>query len=301
MKQVAIVGLGNIGLRYDFVDGVFQETAKSHFGAVMKIPELKLKYGVDLDTRKSGEIVNVSNVDLLNFDSFVSQEYSYDLLILATPTNNHLEVLRKLVKGHNFDSVIIEKPCGDCLENCKHILDLLEDYSKMWQINYFRSALPHTLNALKRVRELNLKSTRASIVGYGNFRNIFSHFIHLLFLFLEEDLSNFDTISLEHDMAKVKFDSGFEIEFHNINGPRKDLPILSIAMESHNLVFVENGRVIELSDRNGFGVTEVFKLDSFDWYQQLATLEYLRRLYQGVSASRFSVEMVHRIADALQL
>ena len=301
MKQVAVVGLGKIEWRYDFTDGVFQETAKSHFGAVMAIPELKLKYGVDLDVSKSQEISKVSNINLLGFDSFVSQEYSYDLLILATPTNKHLEVLQELIKIHRFDSVILEKPCGDCLEDCKVILDLLEENSKKWQVNYFRSVLPHTLRALKRVRDLNLKSTKASIIGYGDFQNIFSHFIHLLLLFIEEDYHVIDACSVEHDRAKMRFSNGFEIDFHNINGPKQNLPILSILMDNHKLIFRDNGQVIELSNPSGSEVQEIFKLETFDRYQHLATLEYLERFHRGASANRLSVEMVHKIANALHL
>jgi hypothetical protein len=110
-----------------------------------------------------------------------------------------------------------------------------------------------------------------------------------------------DACSVEHDRAKMRFSNGFEIDFHNINGPKQNLPILSILMDNHKLIFRDNGQVIELSNPSGSEVQEIFKLETFDRYQHLATLEYLERFHRGASANRLSVEMVHKIANALHL
>ena len=300
LRSASVIGLGKMGLGYDLSEGKLLDTAKSHIGALRKIPEIYLINGVDLYFNNIPSELGLPSTHLIEFDAFASSpDYAYDLLVLATPTNSHYEVLQDLIEKHPFRAAIIEKPCGSSANECKIILDLLENRNIAWQVNYFRSALPHTLLALKFTQAMGLIPKRASINGYGDVLNIFSHFIHLMIKFsLFDSLLPINCLSLE-DRAIISFESGFVLEVNNIGGPKLDLPILDLDMGAHRLIFKNNGQRIELIDENQQFTGKTFELPDFDNYQEYATKEYLKNLNSGISGDRRSVETVHEIVNAI--
>lgn len=299
LHAASVIGLGKMGLGYDLSEGKLLETSKSHIGALRKIPEIDLIYGVDLDFNNVPERSRLPSTRLIEFHAFSSLDYKYDLLVLATPTTSHYKVLQTLLEKHNFRAAIIEKPCGQNATECKLILDLLENNEIFWQVNYFRSVLPHTLLALNATQNMGLTPKRASINGYGDVLNIFSHFIHLMLGFSLSDnllLSNCRTMG---DRVVISFESGFILEVNNISGPKMDLPILDLDMDSFRLLFKNNGQRIELIDQNKAHLTNSFELQDFDNYQEYATKEHLKNLNLGISGDRRSVEKVHEIVNAI--
>lgn len=295
ISTVSLVGLGNIGMRYDFLGGKFLGTAKSHIGAFLAIPNLKMIYGVDEAFDPKFLSSHISSSHFLLYDEFASSKLSYDLLVLATPTSTHLEIVENLVRKHRFKSVILEKPCGSNLAECKSILDLLEQKGISWQVNYFRSVLPNTQEALKKTHVMKIRPSSAIITGYGDLLNIFSHFIHLMLLFIEPDRFIFDDFESHLGQINIKSQCGFKVELHNIGGEKKEMPILSLMFDSYVLVFSENGQTIKLIHAETNKLAEAFILKSLDSYQEIATIEYLRKFACGLSDNRQSVEKVHEI------
>lgn len=298
--SVCVVGLGKIGLGYDLFEGKLLTTAKSHIGALSKIPDINSINGVDIDLTNLPNELRLPSIQLIEFNTFSSlNNYEYDLLVLATPTSSHYKVLNTLVEKHTFRAAIVEKPCGSNTIECKLILDLLEKKKIFWQVNYFRSALPHTLRALKVTNNMGLSTKRALINGYGDVLNIFSHFIHLAIEFASQDsLRLSDCLSLA-DRAIISFRSGFVLEVNNIGGPKLDLPILELDMGSHRLLFKNNGQLIELISGDDGVLANTFELQDFDNYQKYATKEHLKNLNLGISGDRRSVEKVHEIVNAI--
>lgn len=299
VSTVSLVGLGNMGIGYDSFGGKLLGTAKSHLGALLAMPNLEIVYGVDIKMDSAFLNSHTLSYELLLYDKFSSSELNYDLLVLATPTSTHLNIVDSLIRKHYFRSIILEKPCGSNLAECKKILDLLEAKSISWQVNYFRSALPNTQQALQKIHDMKICPSKAIITGYGDLLNIFSHFLHLMMLFVDLDCLVVDEFDFNSDQIGIRFESGFEVELHNIGGAKKDLPILSLIFDSYHLVFSGNGQTIELVHSETKTVVDTFILQTLDRYQELATKEYLGMFARRLSGNRRSVEKVHEIISAV--
>jgi hypothetical protein len=299
-RSVSVVGLGKMGLGYDLDQGELMQTAKSHIGALQRFSNFEHINGVDRDFEHIPRSPTLASIRFVNFQSFsTSYNFDYDLLVLATPTNSHYTVLQTLIEVHRFKAAIIEKPCGLNPVECRQILDLLESNEVLWQVNYFRSELPNTLKALNVTHSMGLIPKRASIYGYGDVLNIFSHFIHLAIKFSSADtLKIRDCFSLGNQVIIV-FESGFILDINNIGGLKMDLPILELDMDSHRLLFKNNGQLIELVEQNEGVASNSFTVRDFYNYQEYATKEYLKNLNMGISGDRRSVEKVHEIINAI--
>lgn len=298
--KVALLGLGKIGMDYDLHDKKYTGTAKSHLGALCSIPGMEVTYAVDLVPRNLSS-TEITVINEMTFDMFVKEPLEYDLLIVAIPTREHLSILKKVIGVHEFPNLIIEKPCGSNLSECLEILDLIKQNSILMQINYFRSALPHTIRALEYVKELNQKPISVEINGYGEILNIFSHFIHLLLLFTDSESVPLQSIASGSKYACLNFATGMNVFVKNIGGVREDLPIVSISYEDFLLDFCDNGRLITVKKRGDDLPTTVFQLDTFERCQELATLEYMRRLKLGFSENEQRILKVHELVGEIRL
>ena len=300
ISSVSILGLGNIGIKYDLENGALKSTAKSHVGALLSIrPNLSFNL-VEESGLFDFNLDKHLNVNKYDFDSFSSIPREYDLLILATPTKTHLELLAQLLKQHTFRFVIIEKPCGYTLNSCRAIIRLLEEKHIIWQINYFRSFLPNTLSAVDYMNELGEKPISCTISGYGDPLNISSHFIHLLTMFMDEFELGIKSHRSESNNISLTLSDGFDLNINNIRGARKHLPILNILYPSYMLVFESNGMHISLFRKSNHAMIKSFFLPSLERCQELATTEYLVRFDSCLSEQSWRVAIVHEIVSKIE-
>ena len=297
--KVSLVGLGKMGLGYDQTNSQFAGTAKSHTGALLAIETIQTLNLVELDKPNLSYFRNFSIVNTYDFQTFSQSFQKYDLLIIATPTNSHLDVVTQLSNNHTFKYAMIEKPCGVSSVECDEIIKLLTAKRVLWYVNYFRSFLPNTLEAVNFILASGEKPISAMITGYGDLLNIFSHFVHLLTLFTNDLDSVKDSQLLDVSSVELTFQTGFAVTLHNIGGIRVDSPILTIVYPSFCLEFKSNGQIIEISNNQNGDLVETFSLQNLDHYQELATREYLRRFDSGLKEEDWRVGKVHEIISAI--
>ena len=297
--KVSLVGLGKMGLGYDQTNSQFAGTAKSHTGALLAIETIQTLNLVELDKPNLSHFRNFSIVNTYDFQTFSQSFQKYDLLIIATPTNSHLDVVTQLLNSHVFKYVIMEKPCGVSSVECNEIIKLLTAKRVLWYVNYFRSFLPNTLEAVNFMLASGEKPTSAMITGYGDLLNIFSHFVHLLTLFTNKLDSVKDLQLIDVNSVGLTFQTGLVVTLHNIGGIRVDSPILTIVYPSFCLEFKSNGQKIEISKNQNADLIETFSLQNLDHYQELATREYLRRFDSGLKEEDWRVGKVHEIISAI--
>jgi hypothetical protein len=297
--SVSLVGLGKMGLGYDFKGDRFAGTAKSHFGALLAIENIQNLNLVELNKPNLAQFSDFSTIDSYDFQAFSQSTQIYDLLIIATPTNSHLDVIRQLLRSHTFNCAIIEKPCGISLVEYEEITELLTAKKLLWHVNFFRSFLPNTLQAVTSMSNLGEKPIRAIVTGYGDLLNIFSHFIHLLTLFTDDLGSIMDSQLIDFSSAELTFQTGFAVSLDNIGGAKRDYPILTIIYPTVSLEFKSNGQIIEISKNISGDLVKVFSLPNLDRYQELATREYLRRFDLGLREDCWRVGKVHEIINAV--
>jgi predicted dehydrogenase len=106
--NVALIGLGNISVLYDY--DRYSRTVLSHIKGIYK-NGLNLKYIVDIN------ISNVAKVRrffpkvkyIKNFQE-LREKKDIDILVIATPTFTHCNILKKFVNNKNIKLFFVEKP-----------------------------------------------------------------------------------------------------------------------------------------------------------------------------------------------
>ena len=92
--NVGLIGLGNIGATYDLLS----QNVMSHLKAIQTNRHFFLKFGYDQKSDVLDEIQRVyTPLNLYSENKVFNNDISVDLLVIATPTNMHLEVLEKFL------------------------------------------------------------------------------------------------------------------------------------------------------------------------------------------------------------
>lgn len=163
MLNVAIIGIGNIGLLYD---QDFNDTSKvlSHIKAIYLHQNFTLKYIVDIDTTHLSTVKSIfPDVVFYNNYKRLLDKKNIDLLVIATPTHTHFTILDAFHKHKNIKLFFMEKP----LFNKKvEYQSINKSVKNKLVINYLRR---YDINIQKL--KLNIKHNK-----YGNLQKIIIHY-----------------------------------------------------------------------------------------------------------------------------
>ena len=169
--NVGIIGLGNIGGGYNYSKNEF-----SHGNCFKNSNKFFLKIGVDINIlkrkrfEKKFNCLTTSKIDDL-------KKYDIDTVVIATPTNTHLKLIRKLSKIKSIKILILEKPCGKNFKETNEIINLCEIKNKILFVNYQRIFNPKW----KKLRNLLKNQKLFGTFHYSRgFKNNCSHVISFL-------------------------------------------------------------------------------------------------------------------------
>ncbi len=191
MINVIIIGLGNIGIEYDYMHSFINNKAYSsektltHAMAVATHKDFNLVAGVDLQNErrskfcvkykcKTFDSIEVMPEELLNLRNL--------MVIVSTPTDTLLKVLHLVLERCKPIAMLIEKPCGRNYEEAIQIERLCNQREGMHVfVNYIRSYLPSVVYWKKRIKNNKLGKLVSGNIMYG--KGIYtngSHFINLV-------------------------------------------------------------------------------------------------------------------------
>ena len=254
---LGIIGLGKIGLLYDLnkSENWIQNQCMTHSSAANKSELFRIVYLIDQDK----EILKLAkrifpNVNCLTLEEALTLG-GPDFLIIATPTESHLEICQKVAAAWKPKRYLIEKPMGQDYEQSKKIKELIESSADFVFVNYFRRFLPHMRDLVEseafngRGKLLNV-----SISAYGTLRNIFSHFLDLI-NFLEGSealnagpktvmLDTISTLGFQDNTNEIYF------EFSNIDQATRNCE-MRLVYEQLVIVICDNGRTIRVLGKDG--------------------------------------------------
>lgn len=138
--RAAIIGAGSIGAwkesKFDSVGG---KNIFTHAHAFTEHPQIELIGIVDeypLKAERAGEKWSCPAFDSIS----KLAQYEPEIVSICTPTETHLEVFREVSEKLNPKLVILEKPCGMNLEECKEIaaskIPVMVNYSRNFNHHY---------------------------------------------------------------------------------------------------------------------------------------------------------------------
>lgn len=105
-----LVGLGNIGFKYD--SNLEDKTVHlTHAKTIGSLEDFELVYGIDSDLGLCEDFKNKLGVDTFTKISDLPYDAQIDVVIIATPTDTHLETYRE-VATLNPRVILLEKPAS---------------------------------------------------------------------------------------------------------------------------------------------------------------------------------------------
>lgn len=276
MINVALVGMGNIGLLFDY-DKQDISKSYSHAKAIYLNDKFDLKYVID---------TNEGNLTLLK-DLFPNVKYvnSYklvdcseiDLLVIATPTILHFEIL-SYFENSSIKLFLVEKP----LFYSKEEYESLEPFFKdKIVINYMRKFQKPFKNLKNHINKNEFGNIKKIVLNYvKGLKNNASHFIDIInFLFDRPKIirSTILSTSLGFSNDDLSYDVFIEIEYKN-----KIVPIhfISFDHDKYNIIelklYFEN-KVVEYINSEQkisyFNINESVEYKGYNFIDEKASKE----------------------------
>lgn len=177
MANCVVVGLGNMGWRYDErSDGVL-----THAKAINEHPQLQLIAAVDPNAQACNEFKQ-AYPHVATFPSLqaAAAQYRFDWIILAVPTHLHFAAFNEAL-SLKPEVIVCEKPLAPSAAQAAEMLRRAKAQGVLVFVNYIRPYEPHCKAMFKFIREGAWGGVEKIIVRYGKgITNNASHFIHLL-------------------------------------------------------------------------------------------------------------------------
>ncbi len=220
MWKAAVIGLGKIGLMYDFEIG--RELPSSHVSAYHLHKNFELVMASDpCEERK--EYLNKIAPEACYFnDNEKGLQYAQaDIVSICTPPNFHLSTIRKVYSLKKIPAVIFcEKPLANSLKDADDILHLCEKYPQVTLVpnisRRWSNGLNRVTNVLKsgkygRLKSIHIRYTRG-IYNTG------AHMFDLLNMWTNSKISEVHVLKKVHTTSENEGESSYSFFFEQNDG-----------------------------------------------------------------------------------
>ncbi|MDB9950639.1 Gfo/Idh/MocA family oxidoreductase [Candidatus Thioglobus sp.] len=178
--NVLIIGLGQIGMRYDF-DLDHGKYTFSHAAAFSQHKDFNIVGGVDIDSKFGKFFTEKYNSVFYNNIQDALQKNNPDIVVIAVSTEFHNQVLKDVVKYTIPKVVLCEKPLSYSLKEARSMQKLCKDNNIQLFVNYMRNSLPDSINIKNKISNGDYAGNPKGVAWYskGLIHNG-SHFVNLL-------------------------------------------------------------------------------------------------------------------------
>ena len=251
MFKVIVVGLGNIGMMYDYEILDKQDKIYTHAKATCYHPDFILSGGVDYDE-------NLRNLFQIKYKKKAYSELNEaitiikpDLVIIASPTNTHIQIIEKCLKYKFIKHILCEKPLAINHKKCFLIQKKCIKNNVKLFVNYIRRSDKGVIEIKSRI---DRKKIMEPIKGfcwyskglYNNASHFFNLFEYWLGSFKSGKLINLNHKWFENDpdldfiayfeKGSIIFQSGWEEHFSH--------SYIELLSRSGRLIYENGGKKI---------------------------------------------------------
>jgi predicted dehydrogenase len=303
--STAIIGLGKIGLTYDFDEfgTMIPNQVMTHCRSVSTSDSFELRYMFDSNLAAvEMALEHYGGNGFQTIDAGRSQD-SPELVIISVPTLFHLEAVQKVKEIWSPSTYLIEKPFGSSSSEARQLREVLALQDTKVYINYFRRYLPNFISLKSSALHPNRGNLHSVVInGYGTLENIFSHFIDIL-IFLESSsvlglTKKVKQSSSPGNLSFMDTVSGVHFEFNGVGQGVRDCG-MTLVYDSMVIEMTLGGRCIEIRDAQGTSIA-TFNADKFvfDSYQAFV----LRRISEefNLTKENTSIEDAIRIHEFIE-
>ncbi len=292
---VGIIGLGNIGMLYDYdIEDNFNFL--SHAKSFFYHPDFDLRYLIDIDNNKlklakkryGNHVKLLSSIDAIK--SFP------DIIVLAASPEVNLKLFKKIKDKEEIKLFLIEKPFWDP----SMAYDSYAKYSKKCVINYFRKYIPFFVDLKDKIRNNIFGKVLGVHVWYSKgLRNNGSHMIDFINYFFgpKYNVNTIKVIDSINDYSDEDLSISFSIDYYYNNN--KFPVILQVANEKCfslielDLLF-EKARYRIFNSGNKVEIYKVEKNPIFQNYKNLVSKEI-----QISNINKYGYYMCNYLSDLL--
>ncbi|RXJ86228.1 Gfo/Idh/MocA family protein [Arcobacter sp. CECT 8985] len=268
MLNVAVIGIGNISLLFDYDKNT--NSANSHIKAIYLHKEFNLKYIADIDDRNLSKVQKLfSDVIFYNDYKKLIDKKDIDILVIATPTNMHFEVLSSFKNSNHIKKFLVEKPLFSTKDEYENLDSFFKDKIV---VNYIRRFQKPIKNLKENIENKSLENLQKITLNYvKGLKNNGSHFIDLInYLFSNpkiEDIKILDETIGFNDEDK-SYDLFFKIQYNN-----KLIPVYFIALDhtKYNIIelnlYFDNQVVSYINSERTIFYKEIVEKKEFKGYK----------------------------------
>lgn len=180
VKRCLIVGLGQIGMGYDLtLDPSI--AVYSHARALSLHPQFVISGGVDLSFASRTLFEQHYHQPSYADTKLALASVAADVVVIASPTAGHREVLDIVLSNAKPEVILCEKPLAYDLSEAREMVDMCESHGVKLFVNYIRRADPGVIEIKKRIDAQAIAPPIKGTVWYSKgFFNNGSHFFNLL-------------------------------------------------------------------------------------------------------------------------
>lgn len=241
-----LIGLGNVGLNYDFDSS---KNILTHASALSKNAKINLLFAVDKSSKQRKKFKKKYKAATIKRLEEIKKRSDIELAIISTNTSSHLHIINKLLIFEKLKVILIEKPCGKNLNEllkiyklCKrNKIKLFINYNRLYDKKYYilnsyikklkkfkgiahysRGIKNNCSHILSILSGLNLQKTSIKIIKHGLNPDFVIRFLKGEIIFVNSVKKNISNNEIEIHDKKYKISSKNEINNFEIFKIKKD-------------------------------------------------------------------------------
>lgn len=250
--NVGIIGLGQIGLMYDYKNN----NIESHVKAVTKNQKLNLQCVSDKDNSKLIKFDKKYKASsYLNYKEMIKKNKP-NFLIISVETKYHLNIIRNIYKIYKPQILLCEKPLGNDLIQTKEIIDLSKKNKTKLFCNYIRASDSSSLKISKILKQFIKHKRLNSVVYYSKgVKNTASHYIFFLISLFGTPLA-INKLTKKIKINDYDYNISFELKFKDITilfihkNFNKEISEISFYGEKLTIYYHKGGKKILIKKNN---------------------------------------------------
>lgn len=212
VHSVAIVGLGGIGMLYDFKLPE-AEYVHSHARAFFLHPDFEIVGAVDIQAKLRDQFSGKYKDAAFSSVAELGLQCSPDVVVVASPTNTHRAVIEQVLQHCKPKLILCEKPLAYSTEHAQAIVQQCHKQGVQLFVNYFRRADPGVMEVKTRLTSGRIASPFKAVVWYS--KGLLHNGSHLLDLmtFWFGPVKAMAIITPGRDIGEQDAEPDFRVEF----------------------------------------------------------------------------------------
>ena len=184
----AIIGLGNIGMGYDY--GKRFKSYLTHSSSLKSHRDYELVGAAERNLNKRLYFEKKYKVRTYNSIDLLLKDKDFELVIVANNFKNNVKIFKKIAKKKSIKFILFEKPFIKTSLEAKKVSAIARKYNKSYAINFQRNFNKKYTEIISKIPLPSKKNFLNITIFYSkNFLNNATHYLFLIWRFLSNQSS----------------------------------------------------------------------------------------------------------------